>query len=146
MIEIKFTGKVLILTVGILVGVTISSVMFDSFKSTKDNLPAEKIQAYEDILEDYSEQLRNATSKLIEGLEDEREAHKDDYSELAALTHEKILELAVINNEGTLKIADLMRERGDSDGDYVHWALKLTDVYMKEAEKLADVGGVSYNR
>ena len=109
--------------------------------STNIEVPVEKVKAssYEDILEDYSQKLRDATPVLIEEYNKEAEANQDGLEGLAKLSSEKTSELAKISNDGIQEMAKLYYKQSNGKyEEYEEWAGKLYDVYMEEAMKIHD--------
>ena len=95
--------------------------------------------SYEDILNDYSKKLREATPVLIEEYNKEAEANQDGLEGLAKLSTEKTSELAKISNDGIQEMAKLYYKQDSGKyEEYENWAGKLQDVYMEEAMKIHD--------
>ena len=95
--------------------------------------------SYEDILNEYSEKLRNATPKLIEEYNEEAKNNKSGLTGLAAICNEKVSELAEISVEGIQEMAKLHLEKGSGSYDeYSEWSDKLQKVYSEEAAKIQD--------
>ena len=95
--------------------------------------------AYQAILTEYSEKLRDATPGLIEEYKAEAANNNAGLEGLAELSNEKIGKLAEISNEGVEKMAGVMFKMGSGSSDeYEAWAEKLMDVYMEEAGKITD--------
>ena len=95
--------------------------------------------SYEDILNEYSQKLRDATPVLIEEYNEEAKSNQDGLMGLATLCSEKVSELAKISNEGIQEMAQLYFKKGSgSYEEYSEWAGKLQDVYMEEASKIQD--------
>ena len=93
--------------------------------------------SYEDILNEYSKKLRDATPKLIEEYNEEAKNNQDGLTGLATISNEKISELAEISVEGTEEMAELHLKKGSGSYDeYSEWAEKLNDVYTEEAGKI----------
>ena len=96
--------------------------------------------SYEDILNEYSKKLREATPRLIEEYNDEAKNNQDGLMGLATICNEKVSELAEISVEGVQEMAELHLNKGSGSYDeYEEWAGKLNDVYMEEAAKIQDV-------
>jgi len=94
---------------------------------------------YEDIYNEYTQKLQDATPGLIDEYNQEAAANTDGMTGLATICNKKISELAKINTEGTKKMAQLMYTSGNgSYQDYEDWAMKLSDVYTTEAQKITD--------
>ena len=111
---------------------------------SKDNLIIDDVVgaifgSYEDILNEYSQKLRDATPVLIEEYNEEAKSNQDGLMGLATLCSEKVSELAKISNEGIQEMAQLYFKKGSgSYEEYSEWAGKLQDVYMEEASKIQD--------
>ena len=96
--------------------------------------------SYQEILEEYSKKLRDATPRLIEEYQEEARNNTRGIEGLAELSNEKIGVLAEINNEGIGEMANIMLfSESGSYAEYEKWAGKLTEVYMEEAGKITDV-------
>lgn len=96
-----------------------------------------KATSYEDILEEYSEKLRNATPILIEEYNNEAANNNEGLSGLATLCNDKVSELATISMDGISEMATFMyTSSSGSYEEYEEWAGKLQDVYMEEAGKI----------
>jgi hypothetical protein len=95
--------------------------------------------SYEDILNEYSQKLRDATPVLIEEYNEEAKSNQDGLMGLATLSNKKVSALAEISLEGTQKMANLHIYSGSGSYDeYSEWAGKLQDVYVEEAAKIQD--------
>ena len=95
------------------------------------------ITSYEDILNDYSQTLRDATPILIEEYKEAAKSNQDGLSGLAKLSNEKVSELAKISNDGMQEMAKLYYKQGSGVyEEYSEWAGKLQEVYMEEAMKI----------
>ena len=94
---------------------------------------------YEDIYNEYAQKLQDATPGLIDEYNQEAAANTDGMTGLATICDKKISKLAAISTEGTEKMAQLMYTSGSgSYQDYEDWAMKLSDVYTTEAQKITD--------
>ena len=93
---------------------------------------------YQDIFDEYSEQIKTATSKLVDEYNKEADGVKGDIEKLAEISNDKITELAKIETKGTEKMAELMYENGDDYDLYEKWAQKLYDVYEECAGEITD--------
>ena len=93
---------------------------------------------YAEVLDEYSAKIREATPGLLEEFEAEAAELQGDVTQLAALSTEKIEELAAISAEGTGKMADVHLKNKDEDSVYEEWAAKLNAVYEEEAQKITD--------
>lgn len=94
---------------------------------------------YEDIYNEYAQKLQDATPGLIDEYNQEAAANTEGVTGLATICDKKISKLAAISTEGTEKMAQLMYTSGSgSYQDYEDWAMKLSDVYMTEAQKITD--------
>lgn len=102
-----------------------------------NDLQSALFDSYEDILNDYSQKLRDATPTLIEEYKKEAANNQNGLSGLAKLCNDKVSELAKISTEGIQKMAKLMYKSGNgSYSEYSDWAEKLQDVYTEEAGKI----------
>ena len=105
-----------------------------------DKIETAVFGSYEEVLEEYSKKLREATPILIEEYKEAAKNNQDGLNGLAALCNEKVSELAVISNEGIEEMATLYFTKGSgSYEDYMDWAGKLQEVYMEEAAKIQEV-------
>ena len=93
---------------------------------------------YQDIFDEYSEQIKAATPKLVDEYNKEADGVKGDVEKLAEISNDKITELAKIETKGTEKMAELMYENGDDYDIYEKWAQKLYDVYEECAGEIND--------
>mgnify|MGYP003589600142 FL=1 len=94
---------------------------------------------YEDIYNEYAQKLQDATPGLIDEYNQEAAANTEGVTGLATICDKKISKLAAISTEGTEKMAQLMYTSGSgSYQDYEDWAMKLSDVYTTEAQKITD--------
>jgi len=93
---------------------------------------------YQDIFDEYSEQIKTATPKLVDEYNKEADGVKGDIEKLAEISNDKITELAKIETKGTEKMAELMYENGDDYDIYEKWAQKLYDVYEECAGEITD--------
>lgn len=98
----------------------------------------EKEVTYESILEDYSQQLKDATPGLVDEFNKEAKSKKGNVNDLATLCNKKVEKLAKICNKGVEQMAKLKLKNGDDDDTYNDWAGKLQDVYTDEAQKIMD--------
>ena len=129
---------------GLLVLAIIMTMVGCSNTGTSSNTETPKIEelifgSYEDILNEYSKKLRDATPKLIEEYNEEAKSNQDGLMGLANISSEKVSKLAEISVEGTEEMAELYLIKGSGSYDeYSEWAEKLNDVYMEEAGKIQD--------
>lgn len=93
---------------------------------------------YQDIFDEYSEQIKTAAPKLADEYNEEAEGVKGEIEKLAEISNDKITELAKIETKGTEKMAELMYENGDDYDTYEKWAQKLYDVYEECAGEITD--------
>lgn len=101
-----------------------------------DDIPE---KTYEEVLEEYSQKIRNATPRLIAEYQEEAKNNQSGITGLAELSNKKIEELANIQSEGTEEMAKIYMYNGTgSYNEYSEWSEKLFDVYMEEAEKITD--------
>lgn len=106
--------------------------------SAESEEPAAEPVTYESILEDYSQQIEDATPGLIEEYNEEAADLAGDIEALAELSNSKIEELAEIETKGTEEMAELMTKNGDEYEVYEEWAGKLYDVYEEYAGQITD--------
>lgn len=99
--------------------------------------PAEEV-TYQSILDDYSQQIKDATPGLVEEYKSESADLAGDVEALAELSTSKVEKLAEIETEGTEKMAELMQKNGDEYEVYEEWAGKLYDVYEEYAGQIND--------
>ncbi len=90
---------------------------------------------YESILADYTAQLEEATPTLIEEFNAEAEG-VTDVVELANICTDKIQELALIETQGTERMALVMYRDGDDYEVYEDWSMKLYDVYEAQSMEI----------
>lgn len=93
---------------------------------------------YQNILDDYTKKIVDATPGLVEEYNTEAEEKAGDINALAELSTAKIEKLAKICNEGVEKMAELKLKNGDDDATYNDWAKKLQDVYTEQSKKITD--------
>ena len=93
---------------------------------------------YQDILDEYSQKLKDAVPGIVEEYNTEAEALDGDLTALADLSTKKVEKLAEISVEGTEKMAELKLKNGDSDEVYNEWADKLNAVYEEQAQQITD--------
>lgn len=93
---------------------------------------------YQDILDEYSQKLKDATPGIVEEYNTEAEALDGDLTALADLSTKKVEKLAEISVEGTEKMAELKLKNGDTDEVYNEWAEKLNAVYQEQAQQITD--------
>ena len=151
----KVLSMVMVLVLGMMVlsacGVTLDVEMDDDGSQSANSTPVgetegesvtddteiESSGSYEDILNEYSQKLRDATPVLIEEYNDAAKDNQDGLSGLATLCNEKVSKLAVISNEGIQEMAKLYYKQGSGAyEEYSEWADKLQAVYMEEASKI----------
>lgn len=94
--------------------------------------------SYQDILDEYSQKLKDATPGIVEEYNTEAEALDGDLTALADLSTKKIEKLAEISVEGIEKMAELKLKNGDSDEVYNEWADKLNAAYEGQAQQITD--------
>lgn len=121
----------------------VSSATVSSVASTTTTAPTttntSSKTTYEDIYNEYTQKLQDATPGLIGEYNQEAAANTDGVTGLATICDKKISKLASISTEGTEKMAQLMYTSGSgSYQDYEDWATKLNDVYITEAQKITD--------
>lgn len=99
----------------------------------------EKVSSYENILNEYSKKLREATPVLIEEYNEAAKSNQDGLNGLATLCNNKVTALAKISNDGMQAMAEIYYNQGSGSYDeYSLWAGKIQDVYMEEAAKIQD--------
>ena len=104
---------------------------------TTDELPMANLSSYQQILDDFSAQLRAATPGI---LDDFRAAGANaDQDELIDLSLEFISQLAEISVEGTTQMAELLLAGVGTTEMYMDYAMRLNDVYLEEAERISDL-------
>ena len=116
----------------------------DDEETQNDSIVGEIVESvkpasYEDILEEYSKKLREATPGLIEEYNEEAKSNQGGLQGLATLCNNKVSELAKISVEGTQEMAKLYYKQGSGKyEEYSEWAGKLQEVYMEEASKIQE--------
>lgn len=96
-------------------------------------------KTYEEILEEYSQKMREATPRLISEYQEEAKQNQNGITGLAELSQKKMEKLANINSEGTEEMSKIYMYNGNGSYDeYSEWSGKLFDVYMEEAGKITD--------
>ena len=96
-------------------------------------------KTYEEVLEEYSQKMREATPRLIAEYQEEAKQNQNGITGLAELSSKKTEELANINSEGTEEMSKIYMYNGTGSYDeYSEWSGKLFDVYMEEAGKITD--------
>lgn len=93
---------------------------------------------YQDILDDYTKKIEDATPGLVEEYNTESEEYTGDIQKLAELSNSKVEKLAEICNEGVQEMAELMNKNGDTYETYEEWAGKLQDVYTEYATQITE--------
>lgn len=93
---------------------------------------------YQEILDEYTKKIQEATPGLIEEYNTEAASKSGDINALAEISNAKISKLAEISNEGIEKMASLMLKNGDESSVYEEWAGKLTNVYMEQSQQITD--------
>ncbi len=94
--------------------------------------------SYQDILDEYSQKLKDATPGIVDEYNTEAEALDGDLTALADLSTKKVEKLAEISVEGTEKMAEQKLKNGDADDVYNEWAEKLNAVYQEQAQQITD--------
>ena len=128
----------------ILVSLTICAILVGCGDTNSENnigniIKKVSLDSYEDILNEYSQKLREATPRLIEEYNEEAKSNQEGLNGLATLCNEKVSELAKISTEGMQEMATLYYKQSDGSYDeYSEWAGKIQDVYMEEASKIQD--------
>lgn len=93
---------------------------------------------YEAVLEDYSKKLKDQAVVLAEEYNNEAAEFDGNLEDLAELVNSKVEKLANTSTEGMEKMALIMTKNGDEYEIYEEWALKLSDVYTEEAQKIME--------
>lgn len=93
---------------------------------------------YESILNDYTQQIKEATPKLIEEYNSEAKESTGSIDELSEISMKKVEKLAAINNKGIEEMSQLMAKNGDSYETYEKWATELISVYEDYAAQIMD--------
>lgn len=93
--------------------------------------------SYEDIYNEYSKKLTDATPGLIDEYHAEAASNTNSVEGPADIANAKVEKLAQIETEGTEKMAQFMYTGGSGNYDeYQSWAGKLYDVYDAEGQKI----------
>lgn len=96
-------------------------------------------KTYQSILDDYTQKIEEATPRLIEEYYAEAAFNINGLEGLAALSNDKVLELADICTDGIEEMAEVMwYTSSGSYSEYEEWAAKLYDVYMDETGKITE--------
>ncbi|MCI9446596.1 MAG: hypothetical protein HFH36_04225 [Lachnospiraceae bacterium] len=93
---------------------------------------------YQDILEEYTQKMKDAAPGLADEFKAEAEEKAGDTASLAELSTSKTEKLAAISTEGLEKMAELKIKNGDDDETYQEWAEKLNTAYMEQAQIISD--------
>lgn len=110
----------------------------------KEEAPAEEESedsesiTYQDILDDYTKQIQDATPGLVEEYKAESADKSGDIEALAELSNSKVEKLAEICTQGVEKMAELMIKNGDDQETYEEWAGKLQDIYTEYSSQITD--------
>lgn len=91
---------------------------------------------YQEILDEYTDKLRNATPLLINEYEQESKNSSNDIYSLATIMRNKAEQLAKISNEGTQKMAEYYHKISGDYSEYEEWTKKLYSVYEEEYQKI----------
>lgn len=95
--------------------------------------------SYQEILDDYSQRLRDATPRLIDEYKEEAKDNQGGLEGLATICNEKVGVLAELVNEGIQEMAQIYLHKGSGSYDeYSEWTGKLQDVYLEEASKIQE--------
>ena len=95
--------------------------------------------SYQEILDNYTKKLQDATPGLIKEYQNEAKANTNGVDGLAEICNDKISVLAEISNDGISEMAEIyFRSGSGAYSEYEDWAGKLTDVYMEESGKITD--------
>ena len=115
----------------------------DAAEAAEDDsgsISAADYASYEEIYDDYSQRIIDATPELIEEFNTEAAGHSGDIDTLAELCNDKIEELAEIEVEGTEVMAAFMYANYSDDAydEYESWAGELYEVYEEYAGQITD--------
>lgn len=93
--------------------------------------------SYEDIYNEYSKKITDASPKLIEEYKKEAASNTNGIEGLAEIANSKVEQLAELDAEGTEAMVQFMYTKGAGNyEDYEAWATKLYEVYNTEATKI----------
>jgi hypothetical protein len=111
----------------------------DTLEETSPENDSMSATSYQSVLDDYAQQIKDATPGLVEEYHAEAAVNEGGTIGLATICNDKVGELAKISNEGIQKMAEIMLHTGSGKMDeYQEWAGKLQDVYTEEAQKIMD--------
>ena len=112
----------------------------DAAEDDSGSISAADYASYEEIYDDYSQRIIDATPELIEEFNTEAAEHSGDIDALAELCNDKIGELAEIEVEGTEVMAAFMYANYSDDAydEYESWAGELYEVYEEYAGQITD--------
>ena len=127
-----------LLSLGLVAGIRYAQG-YDVLQEAQDavsGLPIPGLQpkvSFEEVYEDYAQQLRDKTDVLLDELDNEPGKITDE------LLEEKIAELTAVSIEGEGKLADVwMESRNATHEEYEEWLQKLSEVYQEEVLKLQE--------
>ena len=112
----------------------------EAAEADSSSISAAGYASYEEIYDDYSQRIIDATPGLIEEFNTEAAEHSGDIDALAELCNDKIGELAEIEVEGTETMAAFMYANYSDDAydEYESWAGELYEVYEEYAGQITD--------
>lgn len=111
----------------------------NAISTEADSVSDSGYASYQEILDEYTIKLQEATPTLIEEYNSEAAANDAGVEGLAEISNQKVEALAVISNEGMEKMAAFYMSHGSGQySDYEDWAKKLQEVYTEEAQKIFD--------
>lgn len=109
----------------------------EALDDAKDAVSVLTEGSYEDIYNEYSKKLTDATPGLIDEYHAEAASNTNGIDGLAEIANAKVEKLAEIETEGTEKMAQFMYTGGSGKyEEYESWAGKLYDVYDAEGQKI----------
>ena len=112
----------------------------EAAEADSSSISAAGYASYEEIYDDYSQRIIDATPGLVEEFNTEAAEHSGDIDALAELCNDKIGELAEIEVEGTETMAAFMYANYSDDAydEYESWAGELYEVYEEYAGQITD--------
>lgn len=133
--------KIVTLLLTVVLAITVSACgNTKNTLSTENNIEQsnDTDTAYQNILDDYTQKLKDATLDLIDEFNTEAKEKTGDINSLSEILTSKTEQLAVINTEGIEKMATLMNENGSDYKIYEKWSTKLNDIYIEQAKLISD--------
>lgn len=95
-----------------------------------------RFTSYEEIYNNYSQQLKGACTDLQEKIKEE--ATGAGKEKLAEIESDTLNELAEIAGEGTELMAYKAKKNAETAADYMEWATKLGADYLEQAEAIVN--------